>query len=257
MTQDIRFQRHELEWTPEKIARFWDYESQNAAKKSEYFTFQLGDALVRLARMNGALAEPVLDYGAGMGYLTEQLVAQGVRCAACDFSPASVESIRRRLGGNPALLKCELLETLPSSLSADAYGTVFMVETLEHLLPEWKKNTLREVGRVLRPGGHVIVTVPHAEPLDLAKVMCADCGAVFHRVQHVAAFDATSLAATLADHGFSTVLCQPMNLGMLTDALVRQNRRIQTRIRRGLTRLKLLAPHPASTPHLVYIGRKN
>ena len=132
-----------------------------------------------------------------------------------------------------------------------------MVETLEHLLPEWKKNTLREVGRVLRPGGHVIVTVPHAEPLDLAKVMCADCGAVFHRVQHVAAFDATSLAATLADHGFSTVLCQPMNLGMLTDALVRQNRRIQTRIRRGLTRLKLLAPHPASTPHLVYIGRKN
>lgn len=256
MNPEIRFRRHELEWTPEKIARFWDFESQNAAKKGEYFTLQIGNALVRLARMNHVLTEPVLDYGAGMGYLTESLVAQGVRCAACDFSPASVESMNCRLAERPFFLKCKLLETLPSSMPADTYGTVFLVETLEHLLPEWKKNTLQEVWRVLKSGGHVIVTVPYAEPLDAAKVMCADCGAVFHRVQHVATFDERSLSSVMAEHGFSTIACRPMELRMLTDKRIGHSKTVRAQMRRILERLRLLNPRVASTPHLVYIGQK-
>jgi len=256
MNSEIHFQRHELEWTPEKIARFWDYESQNEAKKGEYFTLQAGDALIRVARRNNVLNEPVLDYGAGVGYLTERLVRQGVRCSACDFSPSSVESLNRRMAGQAAFGTCEQLESLPSEMPSDTYGTVFLVETLEHLLPEWRQATLQEVWRVLKPGGYVIVTVPYSESLDAAKVMCADCGAVFHRVQHVAAYDETLLAAMMTEQAFSTVLCQPMNLRMLTDANVRQNKQVQMRIRRFLTRLNLLAPRSISTPNLVYIGRK-
>jgi 2-polyprenyl-3-methyl-5-hydroxy-6-metoxy-1,4-benzoquinol methylase len=256
MSQEVQFQRHALEWTPAKIARFWDFESQNEAKKGEYFTWQVGDALVRLARLNQTLAEPVLDYGAGVGYLTERLVNQGVKCAACDFSSASVKSLNQRLAGQPAFLTCEWLQTLPSSMAGATYGTVFLVETLEHLLPEWRKSTLQEVWRVLKPGGRVIVTVPHMEDLEAAKVICADCGAVFHRVQHVAAFDRKSLSAVMAEYGFAEVLCQPMCLLLWKDEMQQKGKRFRRWSRRLLTRLHLLAPRRESTPNLFYIGQK-
>ena len=256
MNTEIRFQRHELEWTSEKISRFWDFESQNEVKRGVYFTFLLGDALVRLARMNGVLAEPVLDYGAGLGYLTERLVAQGVCSAACDFSPESVESIRRRLSGQSAFLRCELLKTLPSSMPSDTFGTVFLVETLEHLLPEWRESTLHEVWRVLKPGGFVVVTVPNAEPLEAAKVLCADCGAIFHCVQHVATFDNGALSSMMAEYGFTQIECLAMNLRVLTNEMQQRKQGMNARIRRLLIQLRLLAPPVESTPHLVYIGKK-
>ena len=256
MNQEISFQQHEVEWTPEKVARFWNFESQNEAKKGEYFTRQVGDALIRLARMNIALTEPVLDYGAGVGCLTERLVMEGLRCAACDFSPASVEALVRRMEGQSPFLGCALLKTLPSAMPADTYGTVFLIETLEHLLPDWRRSTLQEVWRVLKPGGRVIVTVPHAEPLDAAKVMCPDCGALFHRVQHVASFNAKTLSAIMAEHGFSEVLCKPVCLAMLKDEMQEKSRRFRRWGRRILTRLRLLSPSREATPNLIYIGEK-
>lgn len=257
MSEDTRFQRHELEWTPEKIARFWDFESQNSAKRGEYFTRQVGDELIRLAQSCGALAEPVLDYGAGPGYLTEKLVLQGRVCDACDFSPASVASLTTRLEGLAAFRNCKCLSGLPSMLPADGYGTVFLVETLEHLLPDWRENTLREIRRVLRPGGHVVVTVPHAENLQVARTMCPECGAIFHRVQHVAAFERRTLSDLMAGHGFGEVQCRAMDLMRMTHEVHAPRRRFKRRLWDALARVRLMPSRPIVAPNLVYIGKKS
>lgn len=257
MTSDIHFQRHILEWTPEKISRFWDYESQNIAKRGLYFTQQVGGALVRFVQHKQALAEPVLDYGAGLGYLTEKIVEQGLVCDACDFSPESVASIRQKLKDRSGFRKCELLTGLPSTLPAGEYGTVFLVETLEHLIAGWKESTLKEIWRVLRPGGLVVVTVPHAEDLEASQVICADCGAVFHRVQHVAAYNAQTLTATMQAAGFRELACEPCCLVFWTDELQQPGRRLRRGLRRVCERLHLVKPRPKPTPNLVYIGRKD
>lgn len=254
MGTEDRFQLHELEWTSAKIARFWDFESQNGANAGNYFTNQVGDALIRVARAHGALTPPVLDYGAGVGYLTERLVRLGVRCAACDFSPSSVAALNQRLHGHPAFMGCELLKDLPSALPDQAYGAVFLAETLEHLIPEWRRRTLEEVRRVLKPGGHLVVTVPFAERMEAASVLCADCGAVFHRVQHVASFDEKSLSAAMAPFGFAEVCCRPLDLRNWTDEMQRPGLRLRRCLRRILTRLRMVAPRLEATPNLVYVG---
>ncbi len=256
MSEQPPFKPHALEWTPEKIARFWDYESQNKAKRGIYFTLQTGDALVRLARGKGVLNEPVLDYGAGVGWLSEKLARQGVRCMACDFSPASVEALNARLKDAPAFEGCRRIETLPTPLPADSFGLVYLVETLEHLQADWVARTLGEVRRLLRPGGHVLVTVPHDENLDMGQVICADCGAVFHRVQHVNSYNESSLTTVLEQAGFGRVFCQPLHLWNWSEEGMRHARTLRARLRRLVQRLRGNRSAARSTPHLIYIGRK-
>lgn len=256
MGTEDRFQRHELEWTPAKIERFWDFASQSAGWQGDYFTRQVGDALLRLARRHQALHEPILDYGAGFGYLTELLLSAGLRVAACDFSSASVASLGQRTAGNPLFLGVKLLQELPSAMPSNTYGTVFLIETLEHLLPDWRRNTLREIWRVLKPGGRLLVTVPNAEALNGAQTLCPDCGAVFHRVQHVASFDSRSLSAALAESGFAEETCQPMNLVLLTDCQQHPVRRLRRWFRGVLEGLGVVAARVRSQPNLVYVGRK-
>jgi SAM-dependent methyltransferase len=249
------FTPHDLEWTPEKIARFWDYESRNEAKRGKYFTLLMGDALVRLARRKGVLVEPVLDYGAGVGGLTERLARQGLRCMACDYSPASVDALNARLKDASSFEGCRLIEAIPTSLPADSFGLVYLVETLEHLQQDWMSLTLGEVRRLLRPGGHVLVTVPHDENLEMGKVICADCGAVFHRVQHVNSYNETSLSAVMEKAGFACVFCQPLQLWTWSDEGTRYAKTLRARLRRILQRFRNRPP-VRTTPHLVYIGRK-
>ncbi len=256
MNEDIRFQPKELEWTPEKIARFWDYEGQNLAKVGEYFTKQVGDALIDLARSYGALAEPVLDYGAGPGHLTEKLVLQGLVCDACDFSPVSLEALKKRLASHASFRDGVCLSGLPSALPAEGYGTVFLAETMEHLLPGWREKTLQEIYRVLRWGGFVVVTVPHAENLQAAQVMCPECGAIFHRVQHVAAFDCRTLENAMVEQGFKKVACHPIDLVRISNEMQAPWRRFQRLFREALGRVRVLSPRPSITPNLVYVGRK-
>ena len=47
---------------------------------------------------------------------------------------------------------------------------------------------LEEVRRVLRPGGHVIMTTPHREDMGKNEVLCPNCRCVFHRMQHLRSF---------------------------------------------------------------------
>ena len=70
------------------------------------------------------------------------------------------------------------------------------------------------------------------------------------------AFEAGPLSAVLASNGFAEVLCRPMNLRLLTDALQRKGRRLRRLARSLLTRCHVLAPLTEPLPNLVYIGKK-
>jgi SAM-dependent methyltransferase len=95
----------------------------------------------------------VLNAGAGQGTFSQRLERLGFDVTSADVSPAAVEVLRSRVRG-------EALEAALESLPFEdaSFGAVVLGEVLEHV--EDDAGGLREVARVLRPGGVVAISVP-------------------------------------------------------------------------------------------------
>jgi 2-polyprenyl-3-methyl-5-hydroxy-6-metoxy-1,4-benzoquinol methylase len=159
-----------------------------------------------------ALRGEVLDFGCGPGFLTEKLLRRGLCCTALDFSADSVAMVAERLASFDNLARTIHATGLPTDLASRSFDTIFLVETIEHLLPADRDATLTELARLARPGGWLVVTTPHDEDLDSHKVICPECGAVFHQRQHVTSWTAASLSTLLAEFGFDEHAATPLTL---------------------------------------------
>jgi len=102
------------------------------------------------------LGHEVLEVGAGHGTFTEMLARTAKRVVASDLSERCVSRLRERFSGE------ESVEILHGSIdSAGAHGpfdSVILINVLEHI--EDDDGALRELGRLLRPGGRAVLWVP-------------------------------------------------------------------------------------------------
>ncbi|MDO5738921.1 MAG: class I SAM-dependent methyltransferase [Ornithinimicrobium sp.] len=99
----------------------------------------------------------VLDAGCGSGPLSADLRDRGALVSGFDLSPAMVALARERLGAEVDLKVADLAERLP--YEDDSFDVVVCSLAL-HYLKDWVA-PLTELRRVLRPGGHLVVSVPH------------------------------------------------------------------------------------------------
>lgn len=113
--------------------------------------------VLALLRPHLGRAERVLDVGAGEGYLAKRVHAEileaghRARLEACDLFPDNF-----RVSGVP----CHGIDLDGGLRLPDAsVDLAYSVEVLEHLEDQF--TFLREVHRVLRPGGRFVVTTPN------------------------------------------------------------------------------------------------
>jgi SAM-dependent methyltransferase len=99
----------------------------------------------------------VLDAGCGSGPLTAALRDRGAIVTGFDQSSAMLDLARQRLGADADLHVGDLGEPLP--FVDDAFDDIVASLCL-HYLEDWTA-PLAELRRVLRPGGRLILSVPH------------------------------------------------------------------------------------------------
>ena len=99
----------------------------------------------------------VLDMGCGRGVSSKLILEQlrPKRLAAFDFDPSMVELARRRLDDRVDL---RVADATKMPYEDDSFDAVFESGVAHHV-PDWQA-AIREVGRVLKPGGHFCFAEP-------------------------------------------------------------------------------------------------
>lgn len=99
---------------------------------------------------------PVLEVGCGDGSFTKELAKYSQSITAIDISERQVQENARRF---PAIQfqQHDVAEVFP--FETNSFGVIWCSEVLEHLFdPAF---ALKEMHRLLRPGGKLLVTVPY------------------------------------------------------------------------------------------------
>jgi SAM-dependent methyltransferase len=189
--------QHEIDWTPEQVRRFWDYMGATPGFEDLYFAKRSGRALIRHVARKIRIGTAV-DMGCGRGDLLHLLLDRGYDAYGADQSQASVDAVNARFQGNPHFHGAVVGTALPDGIA----DTVFMLEVVEHMDDGALTQALGDARRILRSGGHLVLTTPNDENLQAAKRMCPECGAVFHQMQHVRSWTAQTLSQFLERIGF-------------------------------------------------------
>lgn len=139
-------------------------------------------------------SEPiVLNIGVGNGFLEKHLFSKGWEVHSLDPTEGVIKRLRQ-MG-----IKADVgyINAIPHN--NNTFDVVFCSEVLEHLSDSELDVGIKEVLRVLKPGGFFLGTVPFKESLDDNQVVCPYCGKIFHRWGHQQNFDGTKIKTIFPD----------------------------------------------------------
>lgn len=139
-------------------AREWDL--------SQFFAEGVGEIDSRLKRLDelGIAIERrnALDFGCGVGRLTQALARVFDRAVGIDIAPSMIEKARAL---NAAGERCQYILNDRDDLTRledDTFDFVYSNITLQHMEPRYSTRYIREFVRVSRPGGAIVFQVPSA-----------------------------------------------------------------------------------------------
>lgn len=145
-------------FTKQRKADYWDRLYSNPATLFEHWMVRRRDHAHQYIVRQFDTSARVLDLGCGAGVLSERLVESGFQVTCADASADMVELCRQRLarfaGSSHEVLQANCLALPFPDGSFDVVVTLGMFGYFDEVT-----QALREIRRVLRPGGTLILSV--------------------------------------------------------------------------------------------------
>lgn len=142
---------------PSKRDRGWNQEDFFFTGQAEIETvLQYLSSLGLTPDFDGA----ALDFGCGVGRLTQALASRFVACVGVDISPNMVKTAGS-LNRYPGKCRYVLNDSDKLTCLADNhFAFVYSSIVLQHIAPQYIVGYLREFSRVLKPGGILVFQLP-------------------------------------------------------------------------------------------------
>jgi len=189
-----------IEWTDEKVKRFWDYESQFP---QHYFTHQVGGNLSKFIKKYTRKNDLVLDYGAGPGFLIKHLLDKKMKVFALEFSSDSLNTIRNKYENKEGFMGAFSASEIEKNNIR--FDVILLTEVIEHLNEDYLTRTFKDIHRFLKPEGVLFITTPNNEDLSQNMICCPETNQLFHRWQHVRTWDVDTLNKFVNESGYTVL----------------------------------------------------
>jgi 2-polyprenyl-3-methyl-5-hydroxy-6-metoxy-1,4-benzoquinol methylase len=152
----------------------------------------------------------LLDIGCGGGAFSIYAASKGAKTKGVDLSERAIAENRKSV----AYLKLSNLtfecEDFMQYTDSDCYDVIMMTEVLEHLPDD--AAALKKVNSLLKPGGHLLMSVPSINaPLHKKYVKQYGKDPFDERVGHLRRYDAETILSMVGSSGFEVLqhrLCE-------------------------------------------------
>jgi ubiquinone/menaquinone biosynthesis C-methylase UbiE len=145
---------------------YWEQIYAHTTVYSRIYQERARQAIAYLDRMNLFAGAPVLEIGCGPGIITTAMARKGFCISAIDSAPEMVERTKTKTqqAGLDAHVRAQVgnIDNLP--FADAAFEVVVMIGVTEWLVS--LARPLSEIYRVLRPGGHLIISADNNWPLQ-------------------------------------------------------------------------------------------
>lgn len=186
-------------------------EQQRAVHEIKHATARL--YLAEIARYRGPEPGSLLEVGCGMGEFLAEAESAGWNVAGVEYSSNSCEQARKGL--KRGTISCG--ELTQAALPGGSFDLCVLADVIEHVRAPLA--FLREVHRLLKPGGTVFIATP---TLDSWSARLMGMNWMEFKPEHLCYFDRRSIQTALSKTGFRQVVIEP-GRKMLSFDYVRQH----------------------------------
>jgi len=146
----------------------------------------------------------VLDAGCGSGVMLNAVSSPGMNITGIDFSERSVKFAEKFLAEfSPDIMQAEIENT---GVPDDSQDLVLCCEVLEHVEQSKAVEALNHFYKLLKPGGHLYITVPNKRSmwpvlekfLDITKLVPQ-----LNNTQHVTEYSLGKMKSMIENAGFT------------------------------------------------------
>jgi SAM-dependent methyltransferase len=165
-------------------AVLFDYFEKRVCGATEHDERRLREYIISLALPRG---EYLLDAGAGGGWVAESFLQTYEKIISFDISKDNVAKIDESVKSNKHFpIAGDLLHT---PFKSRAFDQIILSEVIEHIVEPVE--LLKEMNRILKPGGRLIITTPYKEQIHYSQ--CIHCNRLTPKNAHLHSFDEVKL----------------------------------------------------------------
>lgn len=150
-------------YQPDDVAAVWD----KVSRRYNYDAYVRGpDNQANLRALLDHIGDPagkrIIEVGCGSGFTSLALAQRGAQCALLDLSPEALAGAKAAFAqhGLPEP-ESYLDDALQSEVPSDRFDLVWNGGVIEHFYDSGKALLMREMLRMAKPGGLVVIMVPN------------------------------------------------------------------------------------------------